>query len=530
MSNITELNAYDTMPYPAYSFPVTHIGRLGAIGRIFGLNAASPDNARVLELGCSSGLNTLAMAQLFPQAEFVGVDYSARQIQEAEEALAATGLTNVRFVQADIADLGEDLGQFDYIITHGIYSWVPQRVKEAILRISRENLKPDGIAYISYNVLPGWRMRGALRDMMLMHTAGIQDVPGKVAQSKALIKFLAESCAEDTPYGKYLRQELELLKSVDDAYIAHDFLETDNDALYFSDFVKDAAEAKLLYLGDAEPATMIVDNLPKQAADTLKSLNLNLLATEQYMDFVRNRMFRSTLLCHSSAELKRNVDPKNLDGLYVSTLIGLKQPYAEGQPAVFTAVNGGELNVNDAITADIFTRVANLRGASRPVAEIIDETAAAFAEQLAGKDPQAVRADLGRLLIQGYFKKMVDFAIGPASCRAAAASADHPEALPLARWQASLGRKVSSPRLEMLNTDPFVGKFVTFCDGTRDRGAIIDALIDSLQKKEYQLNENNQPIEDSERARFIIEKLYDGSLENLRRLGVVVSASNGDHS
>lgn len=526
MSNITELNAYDTMPYPAYSFPVTHIGRLGAIGRIFGLAAAEPENARVLELGCSSGLNTLAMAQLFPQAEFVGVDYSARQIQDAEAALAATGLTNVRFIEADIASLGEDLGKFDYIITHGIYSWVPQHVKDAIMSISRENLKPEGIAYISYNVLPGWRMRGALRDMMLMHTAGIADVPGKVAQSKALIKFLAESCAEDTPYGKYLRQELELLKSVDDAYIAHDFLETDNDALYFSDFLKTSTGAQLQYLGDAEPATMIVDNLPKQAADTLKSLNLNLLATEQYMDFVRNRMFRSSLLCHAGVPLNRNIDPKNLEGLYVSSLVSLKQAYAEGQPAIFVAAGGGELNVAEPITADIFSRVAELRGASKPVAEIVEETAQAFAERFADKDPEAVRADLGRILVQGYFRKMVDFAVGPSSRRAAVAPLEHPEALPLARWQAAQGKRVSSPRLEMLNTDPFVGKFITFCDGTRDRSALIEAMTDALDKKEYQLNENNQPVTDPDRARFIIEKLYDGSLENLRRLGVVV-ASNG---
>ena len=72
-----------------------------------------------------------------------------------------------------------------------------------------------------------------------------------------------------------------------------------------------------------------------------------------------------------------------------------------------------------------------------------------------------------------------------------------------------------------------MAKLITFCDGTRDRGAIIDALIESLHNKEYQLNENNQPIEDIERGRYVVERLYDGALENLGKLGVLVPTSNG---
>lgn len=522
MKPAPEANAYDTMPYPLYTFPATHIGRLGAIGRIFSLPTAAPENARVLELGCSSGTNLLAMAQLFPDAEFVGIDSSAKQIGSARETLAVTGLKNASFVQADIAEVGEDLGMFDYIITHGIYSWVPSKVKEAILRISRENLNPSGIAYVSYNVLPGWRMRGALRDMMLMHTAGIKDMAGKVAQGKALIKFLAESCTEDTPYGKYLRQELELLKNVDDGYIAHDFFEAENDALYFSDFLKAVAAANLQYLSDAEPATMITENLPAKAAETLKSLNLNLLATEQYMDFVRNRMFRNSLLCHPGAVLNRNVEPGRLEGLHVHAMVGLKQPWSDAQPAVFVTAGGGELSVAEPATADLLSRVVASRGNSRPAAELIEETAIAFADRFAGRDPQAVRNDLGRLFIQGYFRKMVDFTLGGPSRRSAAVSAETPEALPLARWQASRGLRVSSPRLEMLKTDPFVGKFISFCDGTRDRTALVDAMTESLKKNEYQLRENDAPVADHDRARFIIDQLYERSIGNLRQLGILV--------
>lgn len=521
-------NTYDDLPYPPYTFPATHIGRLAAIGRLFTLNAADPRTARVLELGCGTGINMVAMAQLFPEAQFIGIDASARQIEDGRKAVEATGLTNVDLRHADIATLGEELGDFDFIITHGIYSWVPPHVKEAILRLSKERLKPGGIAYISYNCLPGWRMRGALRDMMLMHTAGIDGLPAKVAQGKALIKFLAESCSEETAYGKYLRQELELLKAAQDSYIAHEFLEETNDALYFSDFLKAAAAQGLGYLGDAEPSTMVADNLPAQAAQTLKSLNLNLLATEQYMDFVRNRTFRSTLLCHGDVPLQRNVDPVCLEGMEVVGLISLKQPMGEGKPAIFNGPGGTELTVTNPISAALFTALANQGKTPRPVADVLEEVAAAQADKLKSADPAAVRADLGRLLIQGYFKKMLDLYVGAPGHPVAPGDESHPATLPLARWQADHGHRVSSPRLEMLAPDPFVTKFITMCDGTRDRTAIIDAMTEAVAKKEFQLNENNQAVTDPERARFIIDKLYDGSLQRLRQLGLLASSGSGN--
>ena len=524
----TVTNPYDEVPYPGYTFPNVHIGRLAAIGRLFSLETPDPGTACVLELGCGSGMNMVAMAQLFPGAQFLGVDASGRQIEEGRAVIEATGLTNVELRHADISQLGEELGNFDYIITHGIYSWVPPHVKDAILRLSKERLNPGGLSYVSYNCLPGWRMRGALRDMMLMHTAGIEDTRGKVAQAKALIKFLAESCSEEAAYGKYLRQELEMLRVADDSYIAHDFLEETNDAMYFTDFLKQAAGHGLGYLSDAEVATMIMENLPAQAAQTLKSLNLNLLATEQYMDFVRNRTFRSSLLCHADAKLDRNIDPARLQDMEVASLISIKKPWLDGNPAVFVGPGGQELRMDQKVGAALFTTVASLGKQSMPVSRLIDEVLAKSSDDLAGADETAVRADLGRLLLQGYFKKMVEFFVGSTDSPAAAVDDEHPVVLPLARWQAGQGQKVSSPRLDMLAADPFVTKFITVCDGTRDRTAIIEAMSEAVSNKEFQLNENNQPITDPERARLIIDQLYDGSLQNLRQLGLLMPSASGN--
>lgn len=532
MNTESPSNSYDTLPYPAYTFPATHIGRLAAIGRIFGLQTADPSKARVLELGCGTGTNLIAMAQIYPEAEFVGVDASGRQIEDGLTAVGETGLGNVRLIHADIAELGNDIGMFDYIITHGIYSWVPTKVRDAIIRISKEHLNPAGIAYISYNSLPGWRMRGALREMMLMHTSSIADLPGKVAQAKALLKFLVESCSADTPYGNYLRQELEMLQKADDSYIAHEFLEEENTAFYFSDFLKGALAHGLNYLSDTDPATMIADNLPTQAAETLKSLNLNLPATEQYMDFVRNRMFRSSLLCQADAPLVRQIDPARLEGMEVISLVTLKKAEPDGQSAVFVGPGGNDITVTNPVGISLFSAIAAAGRRARPVSEVIDEVATMHSEKLSGQNPDDVRADLGRLLIQGYLKKLVDFYVCAEGSPAAVADNDKPCTLPLARWQAQRGLRISSPRLDMLATDPFMSKLIGVCDGQRDRNAIIDAMTEAVGKKEFQINENNKPVDDPERARFIIEQLYEGSLQNLKQLGLLLpqNGGNGSHA
>jgi methyltransferase-like protein/SAM-dependent methyltransferase len=518
MTSSQATTSYDTLPYPPYSFPATHIGRLGAIGRLFGLQTADPAKARVLELGCGVGVNLLAMAQLFPDSDFVGVDASEKQIECGRQALEDAGIRNARLIAGDLSKIEEDLGKFDYILVHGLFSWVPGSVKDAILRIGGERLNPGGITYISYNCLPGWRMRGALRDMMIMHTDGIPDLLGKVAQAKALIKFLAESCSEETPYGKYLRQELDMLTKVDDSYIAHEFLETENDALYFRDFLVEAAKHGLGYLGDAEPSTMIVDNMPDKAAQTLKSLNLNLIASEQYMDFLRNRMFRSTLLCHASSPINRNIDPLVLQDFLVSPIVTLKQPHNGGQPAVFISPNGLEMSVSDSITAAILETVVKSAGAARPVRTLIDEVMPVLAENKKLKDDSLVPAMVCQVLMQAYFKKMVDFHTGVYSV--APAGSERPVALPLARWQAAHGHRLSTVYLAMLNADPFVAKLVTLCDGTRDRAAIIQALVEAVGKNEFTLQENNQPIADPERLKLVVESLYDGAVNNLGALGV----------
>lgn len=144
---------YDALPYQSFCFPQSAPEHLEAVALLFGLTPPSSAKARVLELGCAAGGNLLPFAERNPQARAVGVDISGVHIAQANAALRKMQLENVRFEQKDLSEIDASFGTFDYIICHGVYSWVPEDVQHAIMDIAGKCLAEDGIAYISYNTL-----------------------------------------------------------------------------------------------------------------------------------------------------------------------------------------------------------------------------------------------------------------------------------------------------------------------------------------------------------------------------------------
>jgi methyltransferase-like protein len=506
-------NAYDIVNYPLLSISQTHIGRLSALGWLFGMDPVHPSRARVLELGCSSGTNLLAMAQLFPEGKFLGVDYSKSQIEVALEATEAIGIRNVQFLHADICELGRDFGEFDYIISHGVYSWIPDSAKAALLRISKENLSSRGIAYVSYNCLPGWKMRGALRDMMLLHTGNLKDPMEKVGQSKALLQFLASACNQDSAYGKFLAGELELLLNTDDSYIAHEFLENENDAFYFADFHRQALGAGLNYLGDAEPASMMMADISEEAQKTFAQLKGNQVAIEQYLDFLRNRTFRCSLLCHAGVEFNRNIQPSRVRSLTAVSMIDLRQALEGSQPAVFAMQGGAEISVTDPATAMVLEALA-LNG-SIPVDVLTESLLEPLKATCPEKEDEAICELIYTILLRAYFTKTADFYLSELSLTEP--TPGNPYSLPLARWQAANNQKVSNFYLGMTATDAIMATLIQLCDGTRSPEEICIQILEAVRKKQLNFNEGEEVISDPERQKKLVERFYFTSMEKLKK-------------
>lgn len=309
-------SSYDQTQYESYSYSQTHPEHLYTLARLFGLNPPDFQTARVLELGCASGGNLIPMAFQYPSMTCVGIDLSAAQVDAGRALIQALELKNIELRNESLMDF--DGSEYDYIICHGLYSWVDKDHQEQIMKLVQKQLNPLGIAYISYNTYPGWRMVQSIRDMMLYHTQGIHDPEQKAQQARALLNFIVEGLeGEKTPYADFLRYEIELLKKQPNSYLLHDHLEEHNQPLYFYEFIDKAAEHQLSYLSDAHLVSMYVGNLPQQFAQELGRVN-NIVLTNQYMDFIRNQRFRATLLCHASNKIDRQLNSYDIEKFYLS--------------------------------------------------------------------------------------------------------------------------------------------------------------------------------------------------------------------
>ena len=131
-----------------------------------------------------------------------------------------------------------DIGKFDYIICHGVLSWVTEDIQDKIFEGCKKLLAENGLAMISYNTLPGWNAVRSVRDMMLYHSAAVTDPNEKISQSRAFLNFILNNFDEnsDDPYYKVIRKELEILDNTSPSYFFHDHLEGENHPMYFHQF------------------------------------------------------------------------------------------------------------------------------------------------------------------------------------------------------------------------------------------------------------------------------------------------------
>lgn len=312
--------AYDESPYPDYAFWFTHPDHMGALGTLFGVSSPPIASCSVLEIGCASGGNILSIASSLPGSRCVGIDLSSVQIARARAHAEGAGITNISFFHGDFRELPKDLGTFDFVIVHGVYSWVDDDTAHALLLAVRERLNPLGIAYVSYNTYPGWHMVDMVRKLMRLHTADAPSDDEKLEQSVQITRWLHRRTRMNPNdwRGRALEQELQAMNDAGRSLMLHDYLAVYNRPLYFLDFIDNAAKAGLSYLANASPWDMYVENYDDDLSDTLRQLP-DLLLQQQYLDFAQHTRFRRTLLCRDDAPATRDVRAEVTTSMFMST-------------------------------------------------------------------------------------------------------------------------------------------------------------------------------------------------------------------
>jgi methyltransferase-like protein/SAM-dependent methyltransferase len=518
-------NTYDEVPYESHAYAQTHPSRLAVVATLFGLRPQPVEKCRVLELGCAAGGNIIPMAEALPGATFVGVDLSNRQIADGQRLVEQLGLSNVSLRHASIADVDESFGRFDYVIAHGVFSWIPTALREKLLDICAKNMAPGGVTYVSYNTYPGWHMRGMIRDMMRFHAMRFATPQLRVQQARALLDFLAQSARQEGPYSVLLKSELESIRHQADHYLYHEHLEEVNDPLYFHQFVEMAGRHGLRYLGEARIGTMITGNFGPDVEKALKLLASDQIQTEQYMDFLRNRMFRESLLVHTNNVPNWTIDPLCVTRLHVAS--GSK---VAGEPADVKTDANAQFQTRSGMTLSttrpLLKAAMQVLIARWPGTVPFDELRREARKLLGGTSDPAVETDDTRALALAVLNTYISsdlLELHAIPLTVSRTAGEKPAALPSARLRAGAGvTAVANRRHEVARLTDLDQRLVPLLDGTRTRPELVDRLTERALAGELTVQRDGQRLSDPADVKSALGSVIDHALNSLAAQAILM--------
>jgi len=510
--------SYDEIPYSDNCFPYMHPDHLATVATLHGLTPPPVENSRVLELGCARGGNIIPMALGLPEGRFLGIDLSSRQIAEGRAIIENLGLQNIDLQTLSITDFAANSGQFDYIVCHGVYSWVPEQVRDKILAICSENLAPSGVAYVSYNTYPGWHERGMVRELMAYHVRNSKAALDRVERARAFLEELVQVIAVKTSsYARIIRSEGEFLRGVSNTYVYHEHLEETNHPMYFHEFVGRARAKGLSFLAEARTPGLI-DNLSPEARSAIEHWASDTVTREQYLDFLCNRTFRRTLLCHETADRRPPGLNEVLASMTISTGVRPVSPapdVASDAPEQFCRPEGAEtVTTNNPLTKAALITLYEAQCRSLPFQTLWNEVRTRLGprvNEIAGEEEG--RRNLGESLLRCFGSGLLDFHVHPPCF--ASEPGERPVASPLARLQAEQEEMVTNLRGRAVQLDEFHRLVLRRLDGTRDLSQLLDEITALFLGGEFTIEREGQPVG----APAVIEAMLAREIEpTVRRL------------
>ncbi len=510
--------AYDDFAYPSMTVPDTHPDSIAAIARFHGLESASPQKCKVLELGCGNGSNLNWIASVLPDGEFIGIDLSKNHIIRARETVSNLGINNASFHQRDLLELDDkSFGKFDYIVAHGLFSWVPETVAEKILELYGKLLNQNGVGYISYNTLPGCHLRTVLRDSLLFHTRKTTDPFKKVEDARAFARFISESSYDSSPFPEVLKFEYEKMVYREDSNVYHDDLSPFNNPLYFSDFIGRAEKHGLQFLSEARSLACFPRDFPSDVLEVINKYSDNVIEKEQYVDMIEGTRFRKTLICSNDVVLDHEFRPESVKRFFIST--ALRPDSAElktekGKTQKFVTDTGSTFETDHLLTIRFLSCFRTNKSHQIPFEELIDIARADLDQN--GFTDDTTDEEVGNtisVLIQLYLKDLISFHV----CGSPSVNyiPEKPRVSELARMQAKKGERIPTFQgINLILSDDFTKELFDLLNGEHTRDEIIEELVSRL------MHEKDGDKSNEEFTKYISERL-DEALTRMAWVGLL---------
>lgn len=492
-----------------------------AIRHVAALNRVVPPRVaagfRYLELGCGLGRSLTTLAAANPQGEFVGVDVNPDHTAMVDRDIAAGGLTNARVITAGIGALPADLGMFEFIALHGVFSWVAPHVRDEIIALARRHLAPGGLLLVSYNAMPGWAHLQPIRGILRQYTALRQgDSVQRIRDALAYLVFIRDKHAKYFDDNPRAAAYVDALLKQDARYLVHEYLNEHWTSFYFADVAGMFGAAGMAFVGSLPVFTNFWDLCVRPEFQELFRTTTNRLVTEAHKDFCANTAFRWDIYAREPRAMPEAADRlREADDLHFRvTRPGTTLPYQANLGVVTSTVQGPLYQTLLDVLGDKSLRLseilADARLAGTPPTDLVRAVDAGVAmglfEVSAGPVREAAGERAGAIAIPAAFNRMVlasDSLAGRIVALASTASGTGH----------TLGDLDAAILHELATSGP---------DGLADRiDARLTAAGRAVQKDGKTVTD---PTERLALVRTACDAFRTASLPQLERLGIVTSA------
>jgi methyltransferase-like protein len=405
-----------------------------------------------------------------------------------------------------------------------VYSWVPPEVQDAVLAAVRALLVPDGVGYVSYNVYPGWKSKEIVRDVMLLASSADRTPDAKVHSAKEVVDFLEEVAPAEGVMARVLAESRAFSEGFGDSYLLHDELETFNSPCYFHELVSHAEEHGLAFVAEARPQTMVPANYGPRVAEFLAAkCGGDQVLTEQYLDFVTNRMFRESLLVHSERAAQINHTPGR--SRYARLHLSAFLPPADEPTRIdysrqeYLQTDGSRLFTNDPGIKAGIDALTDRWPWTMSRHELVDAVSARLVGAgIVASSGLAANIEnlMATLVLQGGATYRLEpllpeptrnpLRLAEGARRMAELTRHQPDAATFNIWH------------ETLILSPLDRHLFPLLDGTKDRSAVIDALVAVNQQTPLDIEDDGRLISDEAELRAALARYLDDLPQHLSEM------------